>query len=462
MTPRPLKVLVADPDRAALRQVSRFLGALGYEVAQAADADAALVALAAVGPDFLLLDESLGAGCIRELCGAVRAPERCDYPYTLLLLADPSPAQVLESLAAGADDVLRRPLVRGELMARLRAGARAIEYERRSRRAAEVESLSGLPSRRGLADEVRRALAPPRAAVSLVVLDVDFFGRINRSHGHAAGDLLLRALAARLGDLLRQGDVAGHLGGGRFAVLVRGGESAAADWAEHVRSLLGETELAAGGVRERLTASFGVAAAEAEERSAEALLEQAELCLRMAKASGRNCVVRRCDVDADRRALDDPGGGGLFQTTVARDVMSACPVLLDADAPLAEAAALFAQARLPACLVADGDGRPLGVVAEQDLAGLPGDEASRRRVGDRARPVPTCDEATPFAELVERFADKSVDCVGVVADGRPTGLVARATLSALGEKLHAESFVFHEHAVTGDVLLVPDVAVADE
>ncbi len=83
------------------------------------------------------------------------------------------------------------------------------------------DPLTELPNRRYLIERVEMALSDARRrdeSIALLLIDLDHFKPINDSHGHDAGDLLLRALSQRLRDLVRSSDMAARLGGDEFAV----------------------------------------------------------------------------------------------------------------------------------------------------------------------------------------------------------------------------------------------------
>ncbi|MCL4744948.1 MAG: GGDEF domain-containing protein [Burkholderiaceae bacterium] len=104
------------------------------------------------------------------------------------------------------------------------AGTRA--GERRARHLASHDSLTSLPNRDSFRERLDQALAreePRKALLAVLYLDLDGFKEINDSHGHDAGDELLRIVAARLGGAVRAGDVVSRLGGDEFACLLADG-----------------------------------------------------------------------------------------------------------------------------------------------------------------------------------------------------------------------------------------------
>lgn len=165
--------------------------------------------------------------------------------------------------------------------------------EARFRRLATVDMLTGAPNRRHFMHCLDAELARVRrhgARACLVMLDVDHFKRVNDTHGHGAGDEVLKALVAAGREALREPDVLGRLGGEEFAVLLpdTSFEQGLAQ-AERFRRVVAERQVSAGDASIRLTISLGVAALNAQD-STDSVLERADKALYRAKSSGRNRV----------------------------------------------------------------------------------------------------------------------------------------------------------------------------
>ncbi|WP_367127227.1 GGDEF domain-containing protein [Saccharothrix sp. HUAS TT1] len=143
--------------------------------------------------------------------------------------------------------------------------------------------------------ELRRTRQqPPGARVGLFMIDVDHFKDVNDTHGHQAGDLVLRRIAAALGSAVRRGDAVGRFGGEEFAVLLPGVEhEEAVAIAERVRSEVHRVlvDVGDGRVVAGLTVSVGVAVwPEVAEDTVEGLLAAADAALYEAKRLGRDQV----------------------------------------------------------------------------------------------------------------------------------------------------------------------------
>ncbi len=141
-------------------------------------------------------------------------------------------------------------------------------------------------SHHGLAD----AADPERPLLAVCSVDLDRFSFVNDTHGHAAGDELLRAVALRLRANTRRGDIVARLGGDEFAVVQRAADEAAADaLAQRLAAVLSRPyEISTG--RIEVGASVGVATRPALGVDMDGLLHDAELALRNAKAEGPGTV----------------------------------------------------------------------------------------------------------------------------------------------------------------------------
>jgi len=165
--------------------------------------------------------------------------------------------------------------------------------EEELRRLADTDALTGLMNRRRFLDAAEEALAASRAAgapLSLVIFDLDYFKRVNDRHGHAAGDEVLRVVAARCRVALGADVPIGRTGGEEFAVLLpNAARAAAVVAARHLQRAIASAPIEAGAARLSVGASFGVACANAAD-SVDSLFERTDQALYAAKRAGRGCV----------------------------------------------------------------------------------------------------------------------------------------------------------------------------
>ncbi|OZI50297.1 GGDEF domain-containing protein [Bordetella genomosp. 5] len=162
--------------------------------------------------------------------------------------------------------------------------------ERENDRRASEDPLTGLANRTGLLTALERVCGAARAhtqCAALLYLDLDDFKIVNDSHGHAAGDHVLRTLAARMRSMLRVGDVAARIGGDEFVMLATGVQPAAATrLAEHLMHDLSQPIVLETGTRVEVGVSVGIAMIDATNADAQRVLEAADTALYRAKAQG--------------------------------------------------------------------------------------------------------------------------------------------------------------------------------
>lgn len=171
------------------------------------------------------------------------------------------------------------------------------------RQASFTDYLTGAANRKQLFFEGPRLMDAARRAgqpVSLLMLDLDLFKRVNDTFGHAAGDAVLAGFSALLRSTLRKSDLFARYGGEEFVVLAPNAANAqAVELAERIRRAVERLEVASGKDTLRFTVSIGVASLEGsswppgqaeESEPMEALLARADQALYIAKAAGRNRV----------------------------------------------------------------------------------------------------------------------------------------------------------------------------
>ena len=163
--------------------------------------------------------------------------------------------------------------------------------------AAILDGLTGVFNRKHLEERLALELdfaLRHDAPLSVVILDVDHFKKVNDTYGHLAGDAVLKSVASLVSSLLRSSDLVGRYGGEEFVVVARGTVAAAAvELAERLRQAASELTIAFEGHQIRVTASAGVAslACCGPTRDRATLLGIADRRLYAAKEGGRNRVV---------------------------------------------------------------------------------------------------------------------------------------------------------------------------
>lgn len=252
-------------------------------------------------PDLLVLDYHMPRMSGLELLREFRAvPELADVPV-VIVTAEEGKDALYAALEAGATDFLHKPVDDLELIARTRnmllLRERHLALAAANERLfalATTDALTGVATRRHfmerLADEVVRAERYGRS-LSVAMIDLDHFKRVNDRHGHLAGDQVLQAFAECLSSMLRNVDLVGRLGGEEFALCLpeTGGASAAVICGrilERTRNL----RVAIGDASVGFTTSIGLTEFRAGD-DADDMLLRADTSLYAAKAAGRDRIA---------------------------------------------------------------------------------------------------------------------------------------------------------------------------
>jgi two-component system, cell cycle response regulator len=213
-------------------------------------------------------------------------------------------ARLLRGLEIGVNDYLIRPIDKNEMLARVRTQIKKKRYTERLRdnvqmsiEMAITDALTGLFNRRymethlGMLMEQAASRGKPLAAL---ILDIDYFKAINDTHGHDAGDDVLREFALRIRKAIRNIDLACRYGGEEFVIVMPETDMAVATMvAERLRRRIASEPftIAQGARNLEVTISIGIGAIATPDDTAAAMLKRADLALYRAKRDGRNRVV---------------------------------------------------------------------------------------------------------------------------------------------------------------------------
>jgi diguanylate cyclase (GGDEF)-like protein len=242
-----------------------------------------------------------------EVCKRVREISRgndASYTYILLLTSKSQREDLIEGMESGADDYLTKPFDQHELKVRLRAGTRIVDLERELvaareelREQATKDFLTRIWNRSSILDIFQREMARAereRRSLGVVLADLDRFKTVNDTHGHFAGDAVLREFTRRMTACMRPYDAIGRYGGEEFLLLLPScDEQGTLGQAERLRSALATEPMLLSDSSLTVTASFGCTSWRpgSGESSAESLIRIADNALYMAKDQGRNRAV---------------------------------------------------------------------------------------------------------------------------------------------------------------------------
>lgn len=301
-------VLLIDDRRASCNRIQQMLeDSAKLDVTE--DGQAGVFRAAEGAYDCIIISCALRDQDPLRVCSQLRSIDRTRFVPIMLLADEGDEERITRAMELGVNDYVYRPVDRQELLARLRTQVKRKAYNEHLRASvtqtiemAVTDGLTGLHNRRYLDSHVQtlfeRAVAR-RKPLSMVIADIDHFKMVNDTHGHDAGDAVLREFARRLRQNVRGMDLACRYGGEEFVIVMPETLGATAETvARRIRAQIADTPFEFGGRSLALTASFGVASMRMVGDSVAALLKRADTALYRAKHDGRDRVVTDLDIAA--------------------------------------------------------------------------------------------------------------------------------------------------------------------
>ncbi len=298
------RVLVAEHHKSTRLMLMQMLVKWGFEAVPAKDATEVIQIVEQQRPPELIILGTMPSGIdAAELCSLISSRASDYSPYILLLATQDEKQQMVRALESGAAACLTTPFEAKEPRARLVVATRIIQRQEdlisardRFRDLAARDTLTGIWNRRSIDQILKEELEQAgrtRRTTGVLLVDLDYFKKVNDTHGHLVGDLVLRETSRRLKSALRTYDSIGRYGGEEFLIVVPGsGEAELRELAERVRKAIEKDPICAGESTIRLTLSIGAAIAPSRGKSPSAVVAAADAALYDAKRSGRNrtCV----------------------------------------------------------------------------------------------------------------------------------------------------------------------------
>jgi two-component system cell cycle response regulator len=298
------RILIVDDN---VRQAERVAAELSVEHRPVVETEAYKAVLTARGPvDLVIVNANAKAFDGLRFAAQLRSDE-ATRSLPILAIADFDERQkAVKALEIGVNDILARPIDPGELAARVRTQIRRKRYTDylrsnldHSLELAVTDQLTGLHNRRYMAGQLEALMRRANQGgepVSLLVIDIDHFKKVNDSFGHDVGDEVLSEFAVRLASNVRAIDLPVRLGGEEFVVVMPDTDlEDARRIAERIRLHAAGAPFRVMGGQELLsvTISIGVACSSGTEDSPTALLKRADEAVYEAKSRGRNRVIAR-------------------------------------------------------------------------------------------------------------------------------------------------------------------------
>lgn len=307
------RILIVEDDPSARKLITRYLQEDGYDIDQTDSGEDAWQKILTDRPNLIISD-----WCMPDISGVVlcqRVKANSEHPelsmvYFILVTAYANMTYRVAGLEAGADEFLAKPLDPSELRARVRAGLRlSLVTQSLLRTNQQLQAQNKLLESLSLTDPLtdalnRRALdqALPQLlndlqqieieSLGILMIDIDYFKRINDNYGHVVGDQILQALVGRLKSNILPNSLIYRYGGEEFACITTNisvlGTSALC---HKLLTAISGHQFSINYNLIPVTISIGATVADRDNLvDAETLISQADQCLYSAKAGGRNCA----------------------------------------------------------------------------------------------------------------------------------------------------------------------------
>ncbi len=299
---RQMKILIAEDDRISSRILEKNLTDWGYQAVLARSGEEAWSSLRDADLRMAILDWMMPGMDGIEICRKTRRRKKYKYTYIILLSAKDRKQDIIAGLSSGADDYMTKPVNFLELKARLQTGRRIVDLEdkllliqNQLKDLASRDSLTKLWNRaeisKFLQEELERGQREQKPT-GVIMVDIDYFKKINDFYGHHIGDKAILFIVSRLKRNMRKSDKIGRYGGDEIIIVIPNcGIHDITIVAERLRAAIARRGIKTEADTIPLTISVGcVSSASSPLPTAERLIKQSDEALLKAKNRGRNCV----------------------------------------------------------------------------------------------------------------------------------------------------------------------------
>jgi len=299
-----LNILLADDSETMRGFLEVRLKYWGYHVQSVDDGKKAWdILLSNNRPQIALLDWVMPEIDGVTLCRKIRSDISKSYIYIILLTAKRHKKDMIEALNAGADDFISKPFDLDELQVRIRAGKRIVQLmdqlisqTEELKILATYDTLTGCLNRQEILETLSREMSRSGrefSSLGILMIDIDYFKKVNDTYGHLTGDIVLKELAHRMKNAIRLYDTIGRYGGEEFLVILpKCGKEETFIVANRMNQCVNEKPVITPSAEITVTISIGITCMIPDPWSLDkdAMIQLADTALYQAKNKGRNCV----------------------------------------------------------------------------------------------------------------------------------------------------------------------------
>jgi two-component system, cell cycle response regulator len=296
------KILVVDDSSTARMITSSVLRDYGFWVETAVDGMEGLEKSKTFSPDAMVVDLKMPKMDGFEVCRRIKDRGSKDYIPVLLLTAREDVESVVKGLESGADDYITKPFNEMEFIARVKVMLRLKQLQedlilanRKLERLSVMDGLTGIYNHRFFQEKLDEMLLlsiEKKKDFTLVLLDLDYFKVVNDTHGHQAGDRVLKKVSEVMQNNIMPQDVLARYGGEEFVIIFP--ESTVEKTMEITMKIskdIENLEFESGEKKFKLTISGGISRfSSASPSDKNQLIHNADMALYRSKREGRNRI----------------------------------------------------------------------------------------------------------------------------------------------------------------------------
>lgn len=289
------KILVVDDTQLYVRILTDILEAENYTVFSTNNGFSVLEMTRNIHPDAILLDIMMPGIDGFEVCKLLKSDyDTKDIPV-IMVTARTEGVDIKNALEIGAFDYIKKPIDEVEVIARIQSALRLKDLQDRLKELAMKDGLTGLYNKAMLLELFEKEVSKQqriKGSISFVMIDIDYFKKVNDTYGHLSGDIILKEIACLLMGAVRKGDIVGRYGGEEFSIVLPGtNEVDAFMLCERIRSKIEDFSFDIGDETIAVTVSIGICSHDFKNIITEKeIIKKADNELYKAKHNGRNRV----------------------------------------------------------------------------------------------------------------------------------------------------------------------------
>lgn len=289
------KILIVDDNSRNVRLLTDILEDGGFQVYSIDSGLPVLDMVYRVKPDIILLDIMMPGINGFEVCSMLKKEHEIKDIPVIMVTAKADGIDIKRALELGAFDYIKKPIDEIEVVARIQSALRFKSNLDKLKEMAMKDSLTGIYNHALLIDLFDKELVKHERKgenISFVMLDIDFFKKINDTYGHTSGDIILRELSGILTDSVRKSDIVGRYGGEEFGIVFPEMDyEEVYQLCERIRKKVEKFEFQLDNKKVSITISIGICFKGARDKiSCGDMIKNADEALYKAKRNGRNRV----------------------------------------------------------------------------------------------------------------------------------------------------------------------------